>query len=96
MTSEQKISRMYKYFGKSGSGKKCKDCSNLIRVECGNRRVSKCLVYGDTFSEASDWKQSHKACGMLNQYYDGRPIIEIYEQRRKADEQIEGQMTLPI
>ena len=96
MTSEQKINRMYKYFGKSGSDKKCKDCSNLIRVECGNRRVSKCLVYGDTFSEASDWKQSHKACGMLNQYYDGRPIIEIYEQRRKADEQIEGQMVLPI
>ena len=96
MTSEQKISRMYKYFGKSGSGKKCKECSNLIRVERGNHRVSKCLVYGDTFSEASDWKQSHNACGMLNQYYDGRPIIEICEPRHKADVQIEGQMTLQI
>ena len=56
MTSEQKISRMYRRFGESQSGKKCKDCSNLIRVERGNHRVSKCLVYGDTFSEASDWK----------------------------------------
>ena len=96
MTSEQKISRMYRHFGESQSGKKCKDCSNLIRVERGNHRVSKCLVYGDTFSEASDWKRSHKACGMLNQSYDGRPIIEIYEPRSKADEQIEGQMVLPI
>ena len=96
MTSEQKINRMYKYFGKSESGKKCKDCSNLIRVERGNHRVSKCLVYGDTFSEASDWKRSHKACGMINQSYDGRPIIEICERRHKADEQIEGQMVLPI
>ena len=61
MTSEQKISRMYRYFGESQSGNKCKDCSNLIKVERGNHRVSKCLVYGDTFSEASDWKQSHKA-----------------------------------
>jgi len=96
MTSEQKISRMYRRFGESQSGLKCKDCSNLIRVERGNHRVSKCLVYGDTFSEASDWKRSHYACGMLNQYYDGRPIIEICEPRRKADEQIEGQMVLPI
>ncbi len=96
MTSEQKISRMYKYFGKSGSGKKCKDCSNLIRVERGNHRVSKCLVYGDTFSEASDWKRSHMACGMINHEYDGRPIIEICEPRHKADVQIEGQMVLPI
>ena len=96
MTSEHKINRMYKYFGKSGSGKKCKDCSNLIRVERGNHRVSKCLVYGDTFSEASDWKQSHCACGMLNRSYDGRPIIEICEPRHKTDEQIEGQMVLPI
>lgn len=94
MTSEQKISRMYKRFGKSGSGKKCKDCSNLIKVERGNHRVSKCLVYGDTFSEASDWKQSHYACGMLNQYYDGVPIIRM--PKSKADEQIEGQMVLPI
>ena len=96
MTSEQKISRMYRRFGESQSGKKCKDCSNLIRVERGNHRVSKCLVYGDTFSEASDWKRSHYACGMLNQLYDGRPIIEIYEPRHKTDEQIEGQMVLPI
>ena len=96
MTSEQKISRMYRYFGESQSGNKCKDCSNLIRVERGNHRVSKCLVYGDTYSEASDWKQSHKACGMINQSYDGRPIIEICGPRHKADEQIEGQMVLPI
>ena len=96
MTSEQKISRMYRYFGKSGTGKKCKDCSNLIKVERGNHRVPKCLVYGDTFSEASDWKQSHNACGMLNQYYDGRPVIRMFGPRSKADVQIEGQMVLPI
>lgn len=96
MTSEQKISRMYKYFGESQSGKKCKDCSNLIRVERGNHRVSKCLVYGDTFSEASDWKRSHMACGMINHEYDGRPVIRMFESRSKTDEQIEGQMVLPI
>ena len=94
MTSEQKISRMYKYFGKSGSGKKCKDCSNLIKVERGNHRVSKCIVYGNTYSEASDWKRSHYACGMINHEYDGRPIIEICEPRHKAVVQIEGQMVL--
>lgn len=94
MTSEHKINRMYKYFGKSGSGKKCKDCTNLIRAERGNHRVSKCLVYGDTFSEASDWKQSHKACGMINREYDGRPVIRMFEPRSKADEQIGGQMSL--
>ena len=96
MTSEQKISRMYKYFGKSGSGKKCKDCSNLMRVERGNHRVSKCMVYGDSHSESTDWKRSHLACGMFDKDYDGRPIIRVYEPKTVKGEQIEGQMTLFI
>ena len=94
MTSEQKISRMYKYFGKSGSGKKCKDCSNLMRVERGNHRVSKCMVYGDSHSESTDWKRSHLDCGMFDKDYDGRPIIRVYEPKTVKGEQIEGQMEL--
>ena len=96
MTSEQKINRMYKHFGKSGSGKKCKDCSNLVKVERGNHRVYKCLVYGDTCSEATDWKCSHNACGMINRSYDGRPIIQCFNPKIVQDTQIEGQMTLFI
>ena len=94
MTSEQKINRMFKYFGKAESDKKCKDCSNLIRVERGNHRVSKCLVYGITHSEASDWKRSHLACGMINRSYDGRPIIQCHNPKIVQDTQIEGQMVL--
>lgn len=94
MTSEQKISRMYRRFGEPQSGLKCKDCTNLIKFARGNHRVSKCLVYGDTHSEASDWKRSHMACGMINHEYDGRPVIRMFEPRSKADEQIEGQMSL--
>ena len=92
MTSEQKAKRMYKRFGKITDGRRCKDCDNLIKVEHGNHRVYKCLVYGNTHSEASDWKISNTACGMFDKDYIGRPIIELREKR----EQIEGQLVLQI
>ena len=50
MTSEQKAKRMYKQFGMITDGRRCKDCDNLIKVEHGNHRVYKCLIYGNTYS----------------------------------------------
>jgi len=96
MTSEQKAKRMYKRFGKITDGRRCKDCDNLIKVEHGNHRVYKCLVYGNTHSEASDWRISNTACGMINREYKGRPIIELRETQSRSDEQIEGQLTVFI
>lgn len=96
MTSEQKAERMYKQFGMITDGRKCKDCDNLIKVEHGNHRVYKCLVYGNTHSESSDWRISNTACGMINREYRGTPIIKLRESQSKPDEQIEGQMVLPI
>ena len=88
MTSEQKAKRMYKQFGMITDGRRCKDCDNLIKVGA----YYKCLIYGNTHSEASDWKISNTACGMIDKDYIGRPIIELREKR----EQIEGQLTVFI
>lgn len=96
MTSEQKAKRMYKQFGMITDGRRCKDCDNLIKVEHGNHRVYKCLVYGNTHSESSDWRISNTACGMINREYKGRPIIELRETQSRSDEQIEGQLTVFI
>ena len=91
MTSEQKAKRMYKQFGMITDGRRCKDCDNLIKVGA----YYKCLIYGNTHSEASDWKISNTACGMIDKDYIGRPIIELRE-RESQDEQIEGQMSLMV
>ena len=96
MTSEQKAKRMYRRFGMITDGRRCRACSNLVKVEHGNHRVYKCLVYGDTHSAASDWRISNTACGMINREYKGRPIIELRETKSRSDEQIEGQLTVFI
>ena len=92
MTSEQKAKRMYKQFGMITDGRRCKDCDNLIKVGA----YYKCLIYGNTHSEASDWKISNTACGMFDKDYIGRSIIELRETQSRSDEQIEGQLSLML
>ena len=75
----RKIEAMYKLFGRytGKQSKQCKDCCNFIRKEY-NRTYFKCLVYGDTDSEATDWRASYEACGMFNnRSYTGNKIIEL-------------------
>lgn len=75
----RKIDLMHLVFGKkSGKGQFiCGECSNFIRYRYGNKFFRKCVVYGDTRSEASDWAKKYEACGMFNQEYNGRLIIEL-------------------
>ncbi|MBR5285921.1 MAG: hypothetical protein IKU30_03400 [Clostridia bacterium] len=96
--SEKKIDAMHRLFGRK-AGYKCGECKNLLHIQANNKLVSKCAIYGDTRSEASDWVQKWTACGKLNQPYKGRPVIKITEEwrrkaeRNKPDEPLEGQLT---
>lgn len=71
---------------------RCKECSNLIE----SKRYYKCIYYGVSSSEATDWRQKWIACGLYNKDYDGVPVIEIKKHmpRPKQDTQIEGQTSL--
>jgi hypothetical protein len=89
----RKIDKMHQMFGED-KDHKCKDCCHLIREEYHGRNYFKCEVYGQSNSEATDWRLSYTACGLCNRPYDGD--IEIYTIRdtQRQNEPLEGQMSL--
>ena len=54
---------MYHLFGRV-EGKQCKECPHLIRKEYG-RTYYKCEMYGNSYSEATDWGCTYVACGLI-------------------------------
>lgn len=90
----RKIDLMHKLFG-FGDGN-CPDCKHFQVVCRQGGTYFKCSVYGNTPSEASDWRKKYIACGMKNREYKGNPVIGsvIRDARGNVEEQIEGQMTL--
>lgn len=88
----KKIELMHELFG-SRPGEKCSGCSNLRAASYNCRRYYKCTVYGDTASDATDWAKSWPACGLMNQPYTGRRIMELVRSERKPPEPpMEGQI----
>ena len=92
----KKIDLMHEIFGEN-PGHKCAECKNLISYTA-NRKWYKCLCYGDTSSEATDWRLKYTACGLFNMSYMGTPIIEIKKHMPKTDAsevyECEGQMSI--
>ena len=96
----RKIDLMHRQFGKC-EGHACRECSNLIHVRAGDRPLTKCKVYGETSSEASDWTQRWQACGMFNKQWDKGPIIRLVRPERTKQEDaqrvpLDGQMSMEV
>ena len=89
----RKIDMMHREFGFS-PGHKCKECSNFSRNKYHDHAYSKCAVYGDTRSAASDWSGRYDACGLFNQMYAGKDIIRLVYPNSLPAEQIDGQLDL--
>ena len=89
------IEFMHQFFGSGHPSNKCGTCKNLTSYTA-NRKYFKCEIYGNTNSEASDWRLKYPSCTMYNMPYDGVPGIEIkkHMQRPKEETQCEGQMSL--
>lgn len=90
----KKISAMYQWSGGADYCHTCYECRNCIKTRKGSRQVYKCLIYGNTNSEATDWKASYIACKAFNQDPPERPLIETGISRKKGNTEIEGQMTI--
>jgi hypothetical protein len=58
-----RLAKMHACYGHGPAGQTCKDCVYLSRVAANVKIVFKCSVYGDTRSEASDWRGKWPACG---------------------------------
>lgn len=96
----RKIDLMHRQFGKC-ERHTCRECSNLIHVRANDRPLTKCKVYGETSSEASDWTQRWQACGMFNKPWDKGPIIQLVrpERTQKEDAQripLDGQLSMEV
>jgi len=62
-----KSERMWQMYGKR-SDKTCGDCQNLI-IRYGDVPASyfKCKFYGNSGSEATDWRKKYTACGLFKE-----------------------------
>ena len=96
MVSTKKIDLMHEMFGEDPEHK-CADCENLIS-HTASKKWHKCSCYGNTSSEATDWRLKYTACGLFNMPYKGTPIIEVKKHMPRADTsetyKCEGQMSI--
>lgn len=79
----------------------CKDCPHLIGGEYHDRRYYKCRAYGVSRSEATDWRLSWRACGLIDipdLRPDFRPVLERikHESKKAAPLPIEGQIKMEV
>lgn len=89
----KKIDLMHEMFGKADG--KCADCTNLIsHLGTGRRRWFKCMIYGDTNSSASDWRQSYDACGMKDKLPANGMKAVIQLKHKKPETVCEGQISM--
>lgn len=99
MAQLRKIELMHHIFGKCKGTHICKACKNLMNYRYRNKAYKKCLVYGSTSSEASDWAYKYEACGMFNKDWNGIPIIELkkrgaYTEKKEEEIHIDGQTNM--
>lgn len=86
----RKVDLMHQLYG-VGEGC-CVDCSNLIVKSNRGRTLKKCIVYGDTHSEATDWAFCWKACGLKNKESAHRNVVRLVRWQNEK-EPLDGQIT---
>lgn len=94
----KKIDLMYEHYGINQKGH-CKSCCNLSSGYYRGKKYNKCIAYGLSRSEATDWKISNKSCGLYNQPFDkkSKTVLEISKHsasEKHQDNLIDGQMSL--
>lgn len=90
----RKIEAMHSMYGTSKG--KCGECSHFVKFQYRTKTLQKCEIYGMTNSEATDWAQKWDACGLKNQPYAGKQIIDELKRspKEKVEEQLPGQMSI--
>ena len=99
MAIGRKIDAMHSEYGYGGGT--CKDCIPLQQKEQrSGRTYYKCVLYGCSASEATDWRVGYLACGMINKPLPVlyTPMVDVLKRASKRfdAEPLEGQMKLDI
>ena len=89
----RKIEAMHKYYG-YGSGR-CENCPHFRR-KVYDRTYCKCLVYGNSNSEATDWRCGYTASGLIDKPFpeDERRIVARIIASKKEEEPLPGQIRM--
>lgn len=90
----RKIDLMHRLFGMC-EGQRCVDCNHFSRHFYG-KTYFKCEIYGESASEATDWRMKYPACGLFNRDYIGRDIVRLIGRkgyRMETNEPIDGQVS---
>lgn len=97
MSCMKKIYAMHARFGVV-SDRKCGDCPHYLCYRYHNRNLLKCRAYGLTHSEATDWRKSYVACGLIDLPLpeDGTVFDRIKGQREYVREECGGQIRMEI
>ena len=91
--SKFKAERMRAMFG-TRPGAICKDCGYFREYTYRGKTYRKCIVYGITNSEASDWAGRWEACGLYpdRPYHGDKDIINVPD--KEPEEPLPGQTTI--
>ena len=97
----RKIEAMHRLFGVV-IGKTCKECPHLVRHDYRGFKGYKCCIYGESHSEATDWRIGWTACGAIDRMADGNatPIYKRLQYDRNHPKngeetpQCEGQISM--
>lgn len=90
----RKIEAMYSMFGVF-SGKTCKDCPHLVEHRYRGKGYYKCRVYGDSASEATDWRLKWTACGAFDKMADGN-ASPIYKRLQYVRIDTPENLSIPV
>lgn len=93
--NRRKIDAMHYYYG-FGDGC-CSECQHFVKKTFG-KTYHKCLVYGNSNSESTDWRCSYPACGLIDKPFPHGESRIATQLTRKAQEErpVPGQMMMEI
>lgn len=91
---KRKIDAMHKMFGIAANT--CEHCKHLITYDWRDRRYFKCEVYGESNSEATDWRKKYIACGLFNKDTQHHNIYKTLDHTTKSQVVLDGQQQIDI
>lgn len=91
---KRKITAMHEMYGYSNN--QCANCKHFKTYNWRGRNYFKCAIYGDSNSEATDWRKSYIACGLFNKDTNEKKIYKILQHSPKKEEQIVGQISIIV
>ena len=95
----RKIEAMHAMYGKR-YGCICRDCCNMVQEDYHGRRYYKCIAYGDSRGESTDWVLRYHACGLWGVPFKqiGKvPLIEVLKHAKRPPEgPVDGQTKLEV